>query len=48
MVLEEEADDGQPHPVAYAHQTLSKHEHNYSITELEAVGVIWALRHFLD
>ena len=45
-VLEQEADDGQPHPVAYASRTLSKREHNYAITKLEVLGVIWALRHF--
>ena len=45
-VLEQEASDGQLHPVAYASRTLSKHERNYGITELEALGVIWALRHF--
>ena len=45
-VLEQEASDGQLHPVAYASRTLSKHERNYGVTELEALGVIWALRHF--
>ena len=45
-VLEQEDSGGQTHPVAYASRTLSKHERNYGITELEALGVIWALRHF--
>ena len=45
-VLEQKADDGQMHPVAYTSCTLSKHEKNYGITDLEALGVVWALRHF--
>ena len=44
-VLEQES-DGHSHPVAYASRTLSKSETNYSATELEALGVVWALRHF--
>ena len=44
-VLEQES-DGHSHPVAYASRTLSKSESNYSATELEAVGVVWALHHF--
>ena len=45
-VLEQEQDDGQLHPVAYASRTLSKHERNYGITDLEALGVVWAAKHF--
>lgn len=45
-VLEQRADDGQMHPVAYTNRTLSKHEKNYGITDLEALRVVWALRHF--
>ena len=44
-VLEQES-DGHPHPVAYASRTLSNPETNYSATELEALGVMWALHHF--
>ena len=44
-VLEQEY-AGQSHPVAYASYTLSKSETNYGTTELEALGVVWALRHF--
>ena len=39
-------DDGASHPIAYASRTLSIHEKKYGITELEALGVVWALRHF--
>ena len=35
-VLEQE-DNGQFHPIAYASRTVSKHEKNYGITELEAL-----------
>ena len=45
-VLEQEQDDGCLHPVAYASRSLNRHEKNYGITELEALGVVWAVRHF--
>ena len=45
-VLEQKDEDGKNHPVAYASHTLSKHEKNYGITDLETLGVVWALRHF--
>ena len=45
-VLEQVQTDGTSHPIAYASRTLSKHEAKYGITELEALAVVWALRHF--
>lgn len=47
-VVEQVGEDGQLHPIAYASQTLSKHERNYlyGVTDLEALGVIWALHSF--
>ena len=45
-VLEQKQEDGMLHLVAYASHTLTKHERKYGITELEALGVVWALKHF--
>ena len=37
--------DGHVHPVAYAScRSLHVHEKNYSITELETLGLIWAVK----
>ncbi len=38
-VLEQEG-DGQLHPVAYTSRSLSKHEKNYTVTEMEALAVV--------
>ena len=45
-VLAQEVEDGTLHPVAYASRTLQPHEQNYGATELEALGVVWAAKHF--
>ena len=46
-VLEQEPDGGGlPHPVAYASRFFFKQEQKYGITESEALGVVWAVRHF--
>ncbi len=45
-VLLQELQSHKPLPIAYASRTLSKHERNYSATELEALAVHWALKHF--
>ena len=45
-VLAQKQDDGAVRPIAYASRTLQKHEQNYGVTELEALGVVWAVRHF--
>ena len=44
--FEPKQEDGMLYPVAYASRTLTKHERKYGITELEALGVVWALKHF--
>ena len=33
-------------PLAYASRTLQQHEKHYGATEMEALGVVWAIRHF--
>ena len=45
-VLAQKQDDGAVRPIAYASRTLQKHEQNYGVTELEALGVVWTVRHF--
>jgi len=45
-VLEQEQDDGKLHPISYASRNLSKHESRYGITDLEALGVVWACKHY--
>ncbi len=44
-----QADDtGKLHAIAFASRLLNKAELNYSVTHKEALGVVWALRHFKD
>ena len=45
-VLAQKQNDGLVRPVAYASRTLQSHEQNYEVTELEALGVVWAVWHF--
>ena len=45
-VLAQEQESGAKAPIAYASRTFQKHERNYGVTELEALGVVWAVKHF--
>ena len=45
-VLAQKQADGTVRPIAYASRTLQTHEKNYGITELEGLGVVWAVKHF--
>lgn len=45
-MLAQRQPDGTTRPIAYASRTLQTHERNYGITELEGLGVIWAVKHF--
>ena len=43
-VLAQKADNDHVHPIAYASRALQPNEKNYSVTEMEAFGVVWAVR----
>ena len=45
-VLAQKQEEGLVQPIAYASRTLQPHEKNYGVTELEALGAVWAVKHF--
>ena len=45
-VLAQQNEAGHVAPIAFASRTLQKHEKNYCSSELEALAVVWAVRHF--
>ena len=45
-VLAQQQEDGQVHPIAFSSRSLSVHERNYAITELETLGLVWATKIF--
>ena len=45
-VLGQRQDDGHIHPIAYASRSLQPHETNYAISELETLGLVWAVKMF--
>ena len=45
-ILSQKQEDGSIRPIAFASRTLFAHEKNYGISELEALAVVWAVKHF--
>jgi hypothetical protein len=45
-VLSQQQEDGRVHPIAYASRSLDVHEKKYGVTELETLGLVWAVRYF--
>lgn len=45
-VLAQKQEDGSTRPIAYASRTLEPSEKNYGVTEVEALAVVWAVKHF--
>ena len=45
-VLSQTQKDDSSRPIAFASCTLQSGENNYGITELEALAIVWAVKHF--
>ena len=45
-ILSQLGEDKKEHVIAYASRTLNIHERKYSITELECLAVVWAVKHY--
>lgn len=45
-VLAQQQEGGLVRPIAYASRSLQEHEKRYGATELEGLGVVWAVKHF--
>ena len=45
-ILAQKQPDGTVQPIAYGSRTLQQQEKKYGATELEALGVVWAVKHF--
>ena len=44
-VLAQCQSDNTVRPIAYASRSLQPHERNYGFTDLESLGVVWAVKH---
>ncbi len=47
-VLMQSFEDPRPRVIAYASRVLNSAKSKYSVTHLEALAVVWALKHFRD
>ncbi len=47
-VLLQASESQRPHVIAYASRVLNSGESKYSVTHLDALAVVWALKHFRD
>ena len=47
-VLMQQIQGQHPHVIAFASRVLNTAESNYSVTHLEALAVVWSLKHFRD
>ena len=45
-VLSQKLEDNLLHPVSFSSRALSPSEKNYSVTELETLAVVWAVKHY--
>ena len=45
-VLAQKQPDGSVHPITYASRSLQPAERNYGISQLETLGLVWAVKHF--
>ena len=45
-VLSHKQEDGTTKPICFASRTLQTHKANYAVSELEALAVVWAVKHF--
>ena len=47
-VLMQQTENSRPHVIAFASRVLNDAESRYSVTQMEALAVVWSLKHFRD